>query len=570
VIISRQSFPDDPESSGLKTDNGVAKTETALEYPDKETVMALASPHTSLKNDTAGKTEQHKQQEKKKWIRPRGPHRALGIKHKTSLKPSQPADNKEFVSSTRPFAGKKSNPPGRSGLATTRKARPGKPNRNHKHQVQKKGRTATGRRGSRIKLLNTAMKSKLRGGSRWFVSSSVQVKELEKIAYDPLYGFHVIPCVKTDCLLEAVADDENCIKAILKVRKKPEKSPGCDEKTVVEVCDSLISDPLQREAIQQDILTGNYWPAPVVERLIPKSKGKMRAIGIAIVKDRIVQRMILQAIESALAKNTWSPNSFAYTEGRGPKEAIARVDELRRRGYTWAIALDLKAFFDNVPHDRLKAKIGKFIVDKRVVDLIVRFITPLILGENGKVRRNRKGTPQGSVISPILASKLYLDELDQEMTRHGWNFVRYADDVTVFCKSKAAAKRIRRQLLKIVGEEMLCPPNEDKTHIVNVKELALLGVYLKRGKWHISRKKILGMRACFADGLKKVKRSGSDYDLSKLIDQMHSFLNHYKRICPSLAKEAESTLQWCKRVWMTIIGPETERQKLWLQQYKRL
>ncbi len=452
-------------------------------------------------------------------------------------------------------------------------AHSGKQKHVRKHQSPKKGSYAA-RRGHVSKARRTNTINTLSdGGSLPSARSNAWNKapQKEKNVYDPLYGRHAIPRVDNPQLLEAIVANENLTEVIRKLRKHPKKATGVDKKTVREVCDTLLNDPLQMEALQQDIMSGNYWPSVVRRSYIPKKNGKLRALGIAIVKDRIVMSAILKAIETALPPDTWNPNSFAYTVKRSTKDAIARVDKIRKEGYTWAVCLDLKGFFDNVPHDRLMAKVSTLILDERVVELMNRFLTAVVWDEKTNTKaRNRIGTIQGSAISPLLASKIYLDELDQEMDYRNHCFVRYADDVTVFCKSRESAKRIRVNIMKFIEGTLHCPVNEEKTCIVGIKDLALLGVYLKGGKWHIKREKLLEARAAFASGVRKAKRTTNDYDLKKAIDSMLGFLNQYRKISPSLAKEVRTNRCWCRKVCQEILGHDLESHKLLSMQFARL
>jgi len=524
-----------------------------------------------------------KQKNNKSWLKTNGAHKNLAANSNSSLQPSLEAARRESTASSnakghetkshRHSVGKKPVNSERNEEAGKRNVHSEKPKHARKHQPHRKGsNAATKGHGSNVSLPNTAFEHR-GGGSLQTASSNAwndAPPEMTDV-YDPLYGRHVIPRVENPQLLEAIVAEKNLTEAIKKLLKYPKKAKGVDEMTVREVCDSLLNDPLQMETLQQDIMTGNYWPNMVRRSYIPKKNGKLRALGIAIVKDRIVMTAILKAIETALPPDTWNPNSFAYTIKCSPKDAIARVDKIREDGYSWAVCLDLKAFFDNVPHDRLMAKVRALISDDRVVILVNRFLTAVVWDKkmNTKVR-NRLGTVQGSAISPLLASKIYMDELDQELMNRGLCFVRYADDITVFCKSKAAAKRIRVKIMNFIEGTLKCPVNEDKTYIANIKDLALLGVYQKGGKWHIKREKLLEARGTFASEVRKAKRSTNDYDLMKAIDRMLGFLNHYRRISPSLAKEAKTTRRWCRKVCQEILGHDLESHKLLSMQFARL
>lgn len=363
--------------------------------------------------------------------------------------------------------------------------------------------------------------------------------------------------------MEQIVEDANFLQAILAVGKEPDKAPGCDHKSVGDVCFWLYSDRSAREKIRQQLLQGRYRPGKVRTVQIPKANGKKRTLGIATVQDRIVQTMILQAITANLPEDAWNKHSYAYQPKRSIADAIAEVNCIRKEGYRFGIALDLKSFFDNVPHDRLVGQLRMHIADKRVVGLVNAFLTPLIIGKHRELTKNRIGTPQGSVLSPWLASKLYLDELDQELERRGLRFVRYADDVTVFSHSRKAAKRIKARLVDFLENTMKCPVNKDKTKVVKIGELSLFGVYLDHGYWRIEREKVREACAGYLAGLYKYARTRDIFHLRKTAERMSGFVNHYARI-PGMARdEVPAVKRWCMNRWKAIAGRTLLFEQVW-------
>lgn len=277
-----------------------------------------------------------------------------------------------------------------------------------------------------------------------------------------------------------------------------------------------------------------------------------------------MQTMILQAVMKNLPENAWSPYSYAYLPHSGVADAIAEVNRIREEGYRYEISLDLKSFFDNVPHDRLTYQLRKHIADKRVVGLVTAFLTPLVIGRGKKrLTRNRIGTPQGSVLSPWLASMLYLDELDQELTRRGLRFVRYADDVTVFSMSRKAAKRVKARITDFLENTMKCPVNRDKTKVVKISELSFLGVYLDQGCWHIQRDKEREACAAYLAGLHKYANTKKAAFLMKTAQRMSGFVNHYVRIPGMAHDEVASLKRWCKNRWKAIAGHKYIFDQVW-------
>jgi len=387
--------------------------------------------------------------------------------------------------------------------------------------------------------------------------------EYSRTYYDPLLGKHNIPVVEATDLMEQIVDDANFIQAILAVGRNPRKAPGYDHKSVEETCCGLLNDPRPRETIRQHLLQGTYRPMKVRTVQIPKANGKKRTLGIATVQDRIVQTMILQAVTANLPENAWK-HSYAYLPESGVADAIAEVNRIREEGYRYGISLDLKSFFDNVPHDRLTYQIRMHIADKRVAGLVNAFLTPLIIGKRRELTKNRIGTPQGSVLSPWLASMLYLDELDQEMERRGLRFVRYADDITVFSHSRKAAKRIKARLIEFLENTVKCPVNKEKTEVVKIEELSLLGVFLDHGYWRIERDKERGACASYLAGLHKYAKTKDDFYLRKSAERMRGFVNHYARIPGMAHDEVPALKRWCKNRWKAIAGKKLFFDQTWL------
>ena len=177
--------------------------------------------------------------------------------------------------------------------------------------------------------------------------------------------------------------------------------------------------------------------------------------------------------------------------------------------------------------------------------------------------KNRIGTPQGSVLSPWLASMLYLDELDQEMERRGLRFVRYADDVTVFTHSRKSAKRIKARLIEFLENTMKCPVNKDKTKVVKIEDLSLLGVYLDHGYWRIQRDKEREACAVYLAGLHKYATTKDVFYLRKTADRMSGFVNHYVRIPGMAHDEVPALKRWCMNRWRAIAGRELLFEQTW-------
>ena len=443
----------------------------------------------------------------------------------------------------------KHNDPTREVQAERRNNRDGQPeNAQETLPSGKRERTATGYAQQDGRKDTSQTRSFWAGGSEGSASSP-KWKMSENRYFDPLLGYHEIPVVQGLDLLERIAEDGNIIQAIDFINRDWKKTPGYDHKSVETVCGKLLSDQMAREEIRQRILQGKYHPDKVLLEEIPKPNGDKRTLGLATVQDRIIMRAIFQVVKDNLPANPWSPYSYAYQVGRNIGDAIGEVNRIRQEGYKFAITLDLKSFFDNVPHDRLIRKIRAHIRDERVVRLVIAFLTPLVIGLDGNVTKNRKGTIQGSPTSPWLASMLYLDELDQVMSGRDLRYVRFADDITVFSATKKSAKRSKKNLIKYIENTMGCPVNKEKTEIVEIEHLALLGVTLDDGWWRIQQDKEYDACAKYQKNIEEYTKTKNDYYLRKAVQQMRGFINGYTKIPNISHRQIRALKRWCLNKW---------------------
>lgn len=179
---------------------------------------------------------------------------------------------------------------------------------------------------------------------------------------------------------------------------------------------------------------------------------------------------------------SFSNNSHGFRPFRGCHTAVAQALEYANAGYEYVIDLDLRKFFDTVNHSKMLQVLSKTITDNRVMKLINRMLKVKIM-EDGKCTKSTIGLPQGSAVSPVLANIL-LNELDQELDRRGHKFVRYADDMMIFCKSQRAAERVLESVTKFIEEKLFLQVNKDKTHVSKLNpEVKFLGF----GFWYSNR-----------------------------------------------------------------------------------
>jgi RNA-directed DNA polymerase len=211
-------------------------------------------------------------------------------------------------------------------------------------------------------------------------------------------------------------------------------------------------------------------------------------LGIPTVRDRLVQAAIVNVIEP-LFERDFAEHSYGFRPGRGCKDALRRVDQLLKAGYTHVVDADLKGYFDSIPHARLMARLGTKIADGRVLSLIESFVQANILDDAAEWTPEA-GAPQGAVLSPLL-SNIYLDPLDHVVAQAGYEMVRYADDFVILCRTAEDAASVLERVQRWVAENGLTL-HPTKTRIVDARQesFAFLG-YDFLGEQHWPRKKSL-------------------------------------------------------------------------------
>lgn len=225
-------------------------------------------------------------------------------------------------------------------------------------------------------------------------------------------------------------------------------APGIDQ---VSIADYERHADTNLKRLSRKLKEGTYEPRAVRRTWIPKPGGaEERPLGIPTVEDRIVQTALKMVLEPIYEKG-FCPRSFGFRPQRGTKDALRRVDNLLKEGTRWAVDADLKGYFDSIDHEGLMAEVEKKVSDGKVLKLITAFLEcEVVDGEESF--QPTQGTPQGGVISPLLAN-IFLDPLDHLMEEAGFEMVRYADDFVVLCRTeeeaRAALKRVRQWTDKV-------------------------------------------------------------------------------------------------------------------------
>lgn len=238
-------------------------------------------------------------------------------------------------------------------------------------------------------------------------------------------------------------------------------------------------------SLSRQLRENGYLPQPVKRVWIPKpGSSEKRPLGIPVVRDRVVQTSLLYVLEPIFERE-FCDHSYGFRPGRNAQQAIARVEGLLADGLVWVVDADLKGYFDSIPQERLLELVARKVADGRVLRLLRQYLQQGVMDSAKGWQPTEQGTPQGAVISPLLAN-LYLHPLDQHMAAGGWQMTRYADDFIVQCRTRAEAQSVLEQLKAWISAAGLTL-HPQKTRIVDARQpggFDFLGWHLERGwKW---------------------------------------------------------------------------------------
>lgn len=368
-------------------------------------------------------------------------------------------------------------------------------------------------------------------------------------------------------MINQLTSKANLNEAYLKVYRN-KGAAGVDGLSVQTLKSTLQAN---RTQIIQKIETGTYQPLPILGVEIPKSNGKTRLLGIPTATDRVIQQALHQVLQP-LFEVDFQQHSYGFRPKRNAGQAIAQSLEYINSGYQHIVDIDLKSFFDEVEHYVLLELMYRKVKCKQSLKLLRSFLrAPILL--KGKLQKRRKGVPQGSPLSPLL-SNILLNELDKLLESRGVRYVRYADDFSVYVKSKKAAKRVGNNLYLYLKQKLRLPINPEKSGIRRPLTFTMLGhafvaSYQKgsKGKYQLVVEK--SKWKAFKAKLKRLTKKTIPADFNERIHRINllvrGWINYYKQasIQAKLKKLEEwlrNRLRYC--IWHHWKKPDRKRKNL--------
>lgn len=266
---------------------------------------------------------------------------------------------------------------------------------------------------------------------------------------------------------------DTLFKAWRKVRAN-RGAAGVDKQSV-QMFESNLDSNLSK--LFKELKDGSFRPLPLLRRFIEKFGGKFRPLGIPAVRDRVGQEM-LRALLAPIFERLFHDSSHGFRRNRSCHTAMKELMGYARQGWgMWIVEADIVGFFDNISHKLIYDLVAAQVADGKMLALLKKFLQAGVM-EEARIKPTRKGTPQGGVISPLLAN-IVLNHLDWTLHKHGFKFVRYADDFVVMCRSRLEAEKALEVIRRVIEDDLELQLHPEKTRLVRVKEgFEFLGFYI--------------------------------------------------------------------------------------------
>lgn len=343
--------------------------------------------------------------------------------------------------------------------------------------------------------------------------------------------------------LEEILTPSNLNQAYKRVKKN--KGAGGVDGMQVEDLLQYLKD--HGEEIRQTIKDGKYRPQPVRRVEIPKENGKKRKLGIPTAVDRVIQQAIAQIL-TQIYEPQFSDNSYGFRPRKSAHDALIACKKNIRDGYKYVVDMDLEKFFDTVNQSKLVEILSRSIKDGRVISLIHKYLRAGVV-TCGRFEETELGVPQGGPLSPLCANVI-LNELDWELERRGHRFVRYADDMLIFCKSKRAAERTLANLIPYIERKLFLKVNREKTEVAYVGKVKFLGYafYINKDKdasMRVHPKSVAKMKVKIREITSRSNGMGYEQRKLKLKQFITGWVNYFK--LADMRSLLKSIDQWLRR-----------------------
>lgn len=320
--------------------------------------------------------------------------------------------------------------------------------------------------------------------------------------------------MKQENVLERVLEPGRLYAAWQQVKRNA-GAAGIDRMTVEEFASrerellGLIHDKLE---------SGSYRFRPARRALIPKEGSRnKRKLGIPVVMDRVVGQSMHLVLEEIFDPD-FTASNFGFRRGKSQHQAIRHVQQQVQEGKEWGVAVDLKSFFDEIPHDLILALIRRKVADERFVTMVARLLKAGVIVD-GHFEKTVKGCPQGSPLSPML-SNIVLNELDHHLESRNLGYARWADDFVLVVRSERAAHRVMDRTIRFLEQELGLPVNREKSRVALIQQIRFLGFQILRGKLRVSNE----ARVRFKRRVRALARRNNPLSMQQVIEELNRYL----------------------------------------------